>query len=476
MIAFARRSVRLALVALVMCVVAVISAPSGFAIPEPSYDANRDIAPPDGVPAPPLAMKQDSQCVASAVLENSQFDSIPVNTVFEVSRLHELARGSGQTVAVIDSGVNPNVRLPNLIGGGDYVMGGNGLEDCDHHGTLIAGIIAGKPAPGDGFMGVAPDSTILSIRQTSAAYKPERAPQGYDAIAQSASNLHSLAQAIVHAANMGATVINMSVTACFDASVQVDTSALAGALYYAAVEKNIVIVSSAGNVGSSCKQNPGPSPTSPGDPEGWGTVQSISLPSEWTQFVLSVGGTTLTGEPYVNSMGGPWVDVAAPAVNIVSLNPAEGDKGTLINAQIKEGEAIPINGTSFAAAYVSGLAALIREKYPNLTANQVINRIKNTAHTPSNGLLKNLLGDGVVDPVAALMATVDTGDKVAEGVPAVGASALPDEIPPDTLSERIALWTMVGGIVTVGALFIILLAVRINAPRKHQKELEAAAS
>lgn len=446
------------------------TASMAHAIPEPVFDPARDIAPPDGNPAPPLPMEQKSLCVASAVLENSQFDSIPVNTVFEVPRLNELARGSGQTVAVIDSGVNPNVRLPNLIGGGDYVMGGNGLEDCDHHGTIIAGIIAAKPAPGDGFVGVAPDATILSIRQTSAAFEPVRRPQGYDAMASSASNLHSLAQAIVHAANMGATVINMSVTACFDAGVNVDTSALAGALYYAAVEKDIVLVSSAGNLSQSCKTNPGPKPSSPGDPRGWGTVESVSLPSMWTQFVLSVGGTTLTGEPYVNTMPGPWVDVAAPAMNIVSLNPAEGDKGTLVNAQIKDGAPIPINGTSFAAAYVSGLAALIREKYPDLTANQVINRIKKTAHKPSDGLLTNMLGDGVVDPVAALMATVDPGDKVEPGVPPVGASALPDAIPPDTLAERVAFWVLLGGVTLVFVLFVVFLAVRVNMVNKAKKE------
>ena len=460
-----------ALAVMVLSVGSFTLAPAANAIVEPKYDPARDIPPADGVPAPPLPMKQDTQCVVSAVLENSQFDSIPVNTVFETGRLGELAVGRGQTVAVIDSGVNPNVRLPNLIGGGDYIMGGDGLNDCDHHGTIIAGIIAAHRQDGDGFVGVAPEATILSIRQTSGAFKPERPPSGYDQIAQSASNLHSLAQSIVHAANMGATVINMSVTACFDAGVNVDTSALAGALYYAAVEKNVVLVSSSGNVGQQCKQNPGPSPSSPGDVLGWGNVVSVSLPSAWSQFVLSVGGTTLTGEPYVNSMGGPWVGVAAPAVNIVSLNPAEGDKGSLINAQIRDGAPVPINGTSFASAYVSGLAALIREKYPTLTARQVINRIEKTAHMSSDGMLRNLTGNGVVDPVAALTATIDPGDKVTPGVPAVGVSALPDAIPPDTLARSVALYTVLGSIALVFVMSVVFLAVRINQHRPPTEEV-----
>jgi len=453
-----------------LCAGSFAGAPAAFALTEPVFDPARDIAPPDGVPAPPIPMKQDSVCVVSSVLENSQFASIPVNTVFQVPRLNELAVGRGQTVAVIDSGVNPNVRLANLIGGGDYIMGGDGLNDCDHHGTLIAGIIAARGAEGDGFVGVAPEATILSIRQTSGAFSPDRPPQGYDAVAKSSSNLHSLAQAIVHAANMGATVINISVTACFDATIPVDTSALAGALYYAAVEKNIVVVSSAGNVNNTCKQNPGPNASSPSDPRGWGTVQSVSLPSMWSQFVLSVGGTSLTGETYPNTMGGPWVDVAAPAINIVSLDPSAGDRGTLVNAQMKEGEAIPINGTSFAAAYVSGLAALVREKYPDLTANQVIERIKKTAHAPAGGMMENLLGAGIVDPVAALTDTVDASPKVAAGVPPRGVSELPDAIKPDTLAKDTAQYVMAGSLALVTVLALVLLAVRAGQRRKAGDE------
>lgn len=455
----------------------MVFAPVSIAIPEPVFDPTRDVAPSDMVPGPPIPMKMgDHGCVLSAVLENSQFESIPIETVFEVPRLNQLATGRGQTVAVIDSGVSPNIRLANLVGGGDYVMGGDGLDDCDHHGTIIAGIIAGRPQEGDGFIGVAPESTILSIRQSSEAFVPDTSltHQSYDAAEKSASSLHTLAQAVVHAANLGATVINMSVTACFDASVSVDTTALAGALYYAAVVKNVVLVSSAGNAsatgGSKCKQNPGPSSSSPGDPRGWGTVVSVSLPSMWTQFVLSVGGTTLTGEPYGNTMGGPWVDVAAPAEHVVSLNPAEGDRGTLVNAQYRDDGIAPIDGTSFAAAYVSGLAALIREKHPELTANQVINRIKNTAHSAAGGFLQNLLGDGIVDPVAALTATVDVGDKVAEGVPPVGVSALPDAIPVDRLARDVAVYAVLGSLALTTVLALLLLTVRAARSQRAGKQ------
>ena len=66
-------------------------------------------------------------------------------------------------------------------------------------------------------------------------------------------------------------------------------------------------------------------------------------------------------------------------------------------------------GTSFSAAYVSGVAALVRAKFPNLTAHQVIRRITETAHNPAHGV-DNQVGHGVVDPVAALTFDVAPGD------------------------------------------------------------------
>lgn len=459
----------------------LINAPAAWGIPEPVYDANRDVPPPDDTPGPPagVTMEIAAKCVVSGVLEGAKFDNIPVQDVLDVPLLHSYATGKGQTVAVIDSGVNRNARLPELIGGGDYILGGDGLQDCDAHGTLIAGIIAARPALNDAFIGVAPDASIISIRQSSRAFKPDysKSPRGYnDEVAQTAASLHTLARAIVHAANMGATVINMSVTACYKADTPMDTAALAGALYYAAVERNVVLVTSAGNLDAppKCKQNPGPSPSSPGDPRGWGTVKYISLPSMFSQFVLSVGRTDLVGGASTRSMGGPWVGVGAPGENIISLNPDDPVNGTLINSQMQKENPNssvmtlqPINGTSFSAAYVSGLAALIREKYPNLTARQVIQRITDTAHTPADGLPSNLLGYGVIDPVAALTADIIPGEKVAAGVPPKGAAAVPTAAPPNHTARNIAIVTVPLAFLGL-AVFLGLLA----TARVKQKRIE----
>lgn len=68
----------------------------------------------------------------------------------------------------------------------------------------------------------------------------------------------------------------------------------------------------------------------------------------------------------------------------------------------------PISGTGYAAAYVSGVAALVRSRFPDLTAQQVVGRISGTAHTGARSP-SNLVGAGSIDPVAALTWVVPEG-------------------------------------------------------------------
>lgn len=434
MTASLRRGAALAAAAAAMA--ALTATPQAAAISPWSFDPAVDIAPPDGPPGPDFPMVQRYACAASGQLAGSQFDSVPLDTVWDVRDLHGFATGRDQTVAVIDSGISRNDRLPRLLGGGDYIAGGDGLSDCDHHGTLVAGIIAAQPRPGDGFVGIAPDSGVISIRQTSERFEAD-SPR-VDEAARSASNLTTLARAIVHAAAMNAAVINISVTSCVPVNRPVDLHALAGALYYAAVVKNAVVVTAAGNIGGDCETNPGPDPATPSDTRGWGSVTTLSLPSMFSDFVLSVGGTTLTGYPFVKTMPGPWVGAAAPAINVISLDPAKVD-GDLINAQITDKGPEAIAGTSFASAAVAGLAALIRQKYPQLSAHQVIERIRRTAHGSAQAV-GTLTGSGAVDPMAALTAPVDVSIRaVASGVPPAGAVPGPPPPAPDNLSRDVAL-------------------------------------
>ncbi|EUA88632.1 subtilase family protein [Mycobacterium ulcerans str. Harvey] len=68
--------------------------------------------------------------------------------MLNINEAWQFGRGAGVKVAVIDTGVTPHPRFPHLIPGGDYVMGGDGLQDCDAHGTIVASMIGAAPANG----------------------------------------------------------------------------------------------------------------------------------------------------------------------------------------------------------------------------------------------------------------------------------------------------------------------------------------
>jgi membrane-anchored mycosin MYCP len=137
-------------------------------------------------------------------------------------------------------------------------------------------------------------------------------------------------------------------------------------------------------------------------------VRTIVTPAWFSDYVLAVGAVTPDGQPLPDSINGPWVGVAAPGWRIMGLSSVNG---AAVNAEPDRdpGMGDGFWGTSFAAAYVSGEAALIRAKFPNLTAHQVIRRITETAHNPARGV-DNQVVFGVVDPVAALTFDVPAGD------------------------------------------------------------------
>src|SRR5690242_7908715 len=97
-------------------------------------------APPLGPVAPLGLTEQKAVCGAGTVFPGSQFKNQTIaDSMLSYSGAWQFSRGAGQRVAVIDTGVVPNPRLPRLQPGGDYVSSSDGLVDCDAHGTLVAG-------------------------------------------------------------------------------------------------------------------------------------------------------------------------------------------------------------------------------------------------------------------------------------------------------------------------------------------------
>jgi membrane-anchored mycosin MYCP len=430
--------------------------------------------PPRTPPGPDEPLRMEHVCMVTGVVPGSDLGApSPSQAFMDLPSLWKSAgRGAGVTVAMIDTGVNPSPRLPHVHGGGDYVVAGevggpNGLQDCDSHGTVVASIIGGAPAETDGFSGVAPDADIISIRQSSESYVPAN-PTAADADAdRRAGTVSTLAKAIVLAADSGARVLNMSVVACIPVLKPVDQTTLGAALYYAAVVKDMVIVAAAGNLANrDCAQNPDIDATNLKDPRNWGGVVTVSTPSWYDDYVLSVSATDGKGAPAVDdhgreiSLSGPWVGVAAPGVFLQGFD----DKGGLINATLDQTAGVmrPINGTSFSAAYVSGLAALIRAKYPNLTAAQVINRIKQTAHSPA-ALVDNRVGYGTIDPEAALNNDVPVGPATFSGPLSRRLDVPASQPPPDRRPMIVAL---TGSAVAVALIVLVFFVSNLVRERK----------
>lgn len=383
---------------------ALVSAPVAGALEPPAIDPAA-IPPDETGPDQPTELRR--ACAAPAVFPESNFADKPwANDYLRLPEAQKFATGAGVTVAVIDTGVNGSPRVPAEPGGDFVDQAGNGMSDCDAHGTLTASIVAGRPAPTDGFIGVAPDARILSLRQTSAAFQPvgARTDPNDPNTTQTAGSLRSLARAVVHAANLGAQVINISEAACYKVTRPIDEASLGAAINYAVNAKNAVVIVAAGNTGQDCTQNPPPDPALPADPRGWEQVQTVVSPAWYSPLVLTVGGIAENGQPSSFSMSGPWLGAAAPAENLTAL----GYDGNPVNALHGEDGLIPISGTSFAAAYVSGLAALLKQRFPELTPAQIINRITATARHPGGGV-DNYVGAGVIDPVAALTWDVPAG-------------------------------------------------------------------
>lgn len=499
--------------------------PAAHAITPPSVDPSA--VPADGRPGPDEPMRQSNICAQPITVADPNVNvTAPGFTMLNIAKAWQYSTGNGVPVAVIDTGVNPNPRLP-VVPGGDYIMGGDGLMDCDAHGTIVASLIGaaprgtpmprpmpaapafpppagpppalgsapppggtppppapppppppvtvteirpappppeppppppppaqpanapGDPSPGgpdnpavpppppdapDGVVGVAPHAVLISIRQSSRAYEfVDPQPGVNNEVRRKAGTISSLAQAIVHAANMGAKVINVSVTSCLPAADPMDQRALGAAVWHAATVKDAVVVSAAGNEGEdNCAQNPLFDPLNPDDPRDWAQVKTVSSPSWYTDYVLAVGAVDNAGAPLAKSLAGPWVAAAAPGVGIMGLSPQNGSPVNAYPPSRAGDPNTPFWGTSFSAAYVSGVAALVRARYPQLSAHQVINRILQTAHNPPRGV-DNQVGYGVVDPVAALTFDVPPGPRQA---PEAQSRVLAPPPPPPALDHR----------------------------------------
>ncbi|GAA4679732.1 type VII secretion-associated serine protease mycosin [Phytohabitans rumicis] len=267
--------------------------------------------------------------------------------------------GEGVTVAVIDSGVDGS--HPDLAGqvlpGIDLVAGsGDGRTDPVGHGTTVAGLIAGRNDDSSGVLGLAPSAKILPVRVLDAENRYD------DALI--------VAKGVRWAVDNGARVINLSLGGSGD------SPALAAAIDYA-FARDVVVVACTGNLAPEA-------PTEvwyPAREPGVVAVTGLERESESLWSGAITGGATV---------------LSAPATGLLGARP---------------GGTWKVQGTSFAAPLVSATAALVRSRWPGMSAATVVNRLISTADDLGAVGRDDRFGYGLVDPVAALTTGISTVER-----------------------------------------------------------------
>jgi Subtilase family len=256
---------------------------------------------------------------------------------------HTLARGANVTVAVIDSGID--VKHPELLNSIGDSFDALGSKEGPHvHGTGIAGAIVAHAR----LIGSAPEARILAIRAFGTA------PKGAE------STSYVILKSLDYAALHGAQIVNMSFAGPRDPVIERSIAATAA--------RGIVMVAASGNAG----------PTSP-------PLYPAANPN-----VIAVSATDAQDRLFPASNRGNHIALAAPGVDI--FLPAPDEKYQVIS------------GTSFSAAYVSGLAALVLERNPALKPEQVRVILTKTARDLGTPGRDDLFGAGEADAYAAVSA------------------------------------------------------------------------
>jgi len=330
-------------------------------------------------------------------------------SLFGAGRIWPMSTGSGVTVAVLDSGVDvghPQLRGPNIGTGADFYRrsgSGSGRYDCDGHGTAVTSLIAAQKVSDVGFQGLAYGARILPV-----VVRGEQ-----NRTATNTTSPEKFARAVDWAVAHGADVIQVSVTYGPHPAIERAVSDAAA--------RNVVVVASVGDsavIEDKVPTKPGPTPY----PAAYNGVIGVAAVDERTY-------------PLQTSPWGPYVDLVAPGGNVQGANRGDGH--------------VAVTGSSFATAFVTASAALVRSKWPDLSAAEVARRLFATASPAAGG--RPSVGYGMVDPYRALT------EGLSGEAPASIADASAQPVDPQT-AARIRDWEVTGRIALAAAGAGIVLA------------------
>lgn len=274
-------------------------------------------------------------------------------TKLRLPQAHTLAHGANVTVAVIDSGIDAShPELANSIADNFDALGSP--EGPHVHGTGIAGAIVAHAR----LMGSAPEARIIAIRAFG----------GATGGAQSSSYI--ILRSLNYAAEHGAQIVNMSFAGPKDAVIERAIAATAA--------RGLVLIAAAGNAGE----------------------KSPPLYPAANPNVIAVSATDRQDKLFSASNRGNYIALAAPGVDIFLPAP--------------DGKYQMTSGTSFSAAYVSGVAALLLERNYTLKPEALRMTLAKTARDLGSPGRDDLFGDGQADAFAAVMSVpVDSATPVA---------------------------------------------------------------
>ena len=261
-----------------------------------------------------------------------------------------------------------NGYVDDLIGW-NFVDGNGNPWDRAGHGTLVTGIIAATTGNGKGIAGMAPNARIMPLK-----------------VLNFIGHGHSsrVAEAIYYAASKGARIINLSLGG------ESPSKAILRAVDYAARNKVLIVVA-AGNAGHEVAQ-----------------PRYLDLPN-----VITVAATDTANRRAGFSNFGPAIDVSAPGVDILSLRARRTDVAYVAEVEGykpeqgfigKDAHYYRANGTSFAAPFVTGAAALILGRNPQLDPGSIKRMILQSAHDIGDPGVDQETGYGLLDLPAALKA------------------------------------------------------------------------